>query len=158
MSLYYCHVDVYSLLSVSRLFPKLEEFVCCDGYRYEEVLNIKSAPRKEIYAPQFSKWTDLKTLSISTNAPHLPSMIIRSSVFTILDVSFQKSNISLRNDYGTRIKLFFEDIANLPALKVFKLAHVPINLDDMENLHIGAPNLERLTFYAQWRSGHHWKV
>lgn len=76
-------------------------------------------------------------------------MIIGSTIFnylTKLDIKFHKEHIRDEEYTSFYIKPIAENIANLPALKVLKVSYIKIDLDDMETLHNGALELEKISF------------
>lgn len=146
-----CKVNLYSLISLPRLFPKLRYFSWSDDEAYQKILSSDTAPQKDVYASEFAKWIHLEHLVISTYT-NIATMIIGSSVFdrlTQLEISFLSVINWRRNESNLLVKSFFQDTAtNLPVLKVLHLGRACVDLEDMEKLHNGAPNPERIVFHC----------
>jgi hypothetical protein len=50
-----CNMDLFSLLSLPRLFPNLKNFSWSDSLDYTKVLNNNTLPQKKLYASKFAK-------------------------------------------------------------------------------------------------------
>ncbi|KAI7892492.1 uncharacterized protein EV154DRAFT_504623 [Mucor mucedo] len=157
-----CEIDIFSILSMPKLFPNVKNLSWEENIRSEKELiatdiSIKDFPPPHVYHREFKKWNHFKRIVIGLERFPLMSMLLESTLLpnlTYLCIDFEQLHIGENLFKATVLKVhpivktIIKNLKSAPSLNFLELYNAVLDLDDMEELHTCLPMLKAIKTYC----------
>ncbi|KAI7892493.1 uncharacterized protein EV154DRAFT_480223 [Mucor mucedo] len=153
-----CEIDIFSILSMPKLFPSVKNLSWEENIRSEERriatdISIEDFLSPHVYHREFKRWNQFERIDIGLIRFPFMTMLLESTLLpnlTYLCIDFEQLHIGENLFKATVliVKTLIKNLKSAPSLNFLELNNAVLDLDDLEELHTCLPMLKTIKTYC----------